>query len=154
MEGIVEYSNSSESGNEENTENEVKQNGRLPNLLVNEDCQEKMNDEDDPVLHDGKIRAIKHERGNWATFIYAPVPTEDLIGKIQQEIVEFLDRETGLKVQKINASSVHISLTKLLILRHHWIDAFVDKVTQRIEDVKRLVDLNDSLRMSLNQKLS
>lgn len=26
--------------------------------------------EDDPTLHDGRIRSFKHERGNWATLVY------------------------------------------------------------------------------------
>ena len=28
--------------------------------------------EDDPDEHDGRIRTFAHERGNWASYVYAP----------------------------------------------------------------------------------
>lgn len=31
----------------------------------------------------------------------------------------------------------HISLTKTVILRHHWIDLFVESIKERITPVKR-----------------
>ena len=142
MSGIVGYSSSSESNSETETKNETKASTRLPNLLVNVNKQqsgEAANAEDDPELHDGRIRTIKHERGNWATFIYTPVPAEELIEIIQNKILGFLANkfEPDLEFKKIISSSVHVSLTKLLILRHHWIDVFVEKVAQKVEDIKR-----------------
>lgn len=39
------------------------------------DCIKKLDDPswlDNPSEHQGRIRSFKHERGNWATFVYVP----------------------------------------------------------------------------------
>jgi len=34
--------------------------------------QDERHVQDDPALHDGRIRSFAHERGNWASLIYIP----------------------------------------------------------------------------------
>jgi len=35
-------------------------------------AQDKSNMQDDPALHEGRIRSFAHERGNWASLVYIP----------------------------------------------------------------------------------
>lgn len=130
MNSLVDYGSS----DSESSESVQKQNNRLPNLLLFD--QTTNLEEDNSELHEGRTRSVKHERGNWATFVYTPVPNIDLIQKIQSELIDLITTETNLQIHKTK-DDFHISLTKLLILRHHWIDNLVEKINLKIEDFKR-----------------
>ncbi|OXU24656.1 hypothetical protein TSAR_000167 [Trichomalopsis sarcophagae] len=77
---------------------------------------------DDPLEHDGRIRSFKHERGNWATLVYIDyIPSEEM----QLWMKEVLDQiaQTGNIFQEF-----HVSLTRTLVLKFHWIDSFIEAV--------------------------
>lgn len=132
MDALNEYlSCESESEHEETDKSTVH---KLPNLLQTV-AEQNENQEDNPQLHDGRIRSIKHERGNWASFVYINVSNTDLIGRMQVDLSKLIEESTALKVKNID--SVHLSLTKLLILSHHWIDSFIEKITSQVEEKKR-----------------
>lgn len=75
---------------------------------------------DDPLDHDGRIRSFKHERGNWATLIYIDYTTSDGLCNWMKSILN------ELPVQGEIISSLHISLSRTLVLKFHWIESFVE----------------------------
>lgn len=74
---------------------------------------------------------MKHERGIWATFLYIPVPLVDAIEGTQNRIKDYCQDTLLLQLETIE--HLHISVTKLLILKHHWIQSFVDTITDKIK---------------------
>ncbi|XP_058807669.1 U6 snRNA phosphodiesterase 1 isoform X2 [Phymastichus coffea] len=77
---------------------------------------------DDPSKHEGRIRSFKHERGNWATLVYIDyMPNEDLIHWLENVILQTIGKGNFFE-------ELHVSLTRTLILKYHWIDSFVEAV--------------------------
>lgn len=75
---------------------------------------------DDPLNHDGRQRSFKHERGNWATLIYINyMPSDCLCTWIRSALSE-------LPIQGNIMSNFHISLSRTLVLKFHWIESFVE----------------------------
>lgn len=60
-------------------------------------------------------------------------PREDLLEYVRTLCVEFQKYNIGLEV----CDDFHVSLTKTVVLRHHWIEGFVASVRKQLEDVKR-----------------
>lgn len=44
----------------------------LPGCLLTMFPEELDPQTEDRSLHDGRVRSFKHERGNWATYVYLP----------------------------------------------------------------------------------
>ena len=81
-----------------------------------EDALKPLNDE--PGFHRGRKRSFPHLRGNWATFAF--IKFDQDFDELQNELAKrFHD-----KAEKIE--DPHLSLTKVVALRHHWIDDFVN----------------------------
>lgn len=87
---------------------------------------------DDPSKHDGRIRSFKHERGNWATYVYIPVET-NLLEDIQDLCLKQLPENLNFK----ESSEMHISLTKTVVLQYHFIDSFVETLQNAIQTTER-----------------
>ncbi|XP_077982985.1 U6 snRNA phosphodiesterase 1-like isoform X1 [Glandiceps talaboti] len=85
---------------------------------------------DDDNEHKGRIRSFAHEAGNWATYVYIPYNPDEkfhqLISSLLQVVPSNLDMQT--------VEDFHISLSRTVILRHHWIDSFIDSVRQRLSN--------------------
>ncbi|XP_011881350.1 PREDICTED: U6 snRNA phosphodiesterase isoform X2 [Vollenhovia emeryi] len=77
---------------------------------------------DDPLDHDGRIRSFKHERGNWTTLIYISHAPSDCLRAWMSSVLN------ELPVQGNIISSLHISLSRTLVLKFHWIESFVEGV--------------------------
>lgn len=75
---------------------------------------------DNPLDHDGRIRSFKHERGNWATLVYIDYTTNNCLHAWMKSILD------ELPVQGEIISSLHISLSRTLVLKFHWIESFVE----------------------------
>jgi len=74
------------------------ENPKLPvpfNILSMFGDQDKSCVQDDPALHEGRIRSFAHERGNWASLIYIPCEYLNLINYLLWCIchVDFSERE-------------------------------------------------------------
>ncbi|XP_011502232.1 PREDICTED: U6 snRNA phosphodiesterase [Ceratosolen solmsi marchali] len=77
---------------------------------------------DDPLKHDGRIRSFKHERGNWATLVYIDyLPSDNILFWMKNVIIHFVGTSNLFE-------EFHMSLTRTLILKFHWIDSFVEAV--------------------------
>ncbi|XP_034939800.1 U6 snRNA phosphodiesterase, partial [Chelonus insularis] len=82
------------------------------------------NDEEtEQQKHDGRIRSFKHERGNWATLVYIEYEPDELLLKWMKSVQEKLPVDGKLIIE-----NSHISLTRTLIFKFHWIESFVDSM--------------------------
>ncbi|XP_032680824.1 U6 snRNA phosphodiesterase isoform X2 [Odontomachus brunneus] len=77
---------------------------------------------DDPLDHDGRIRSFKHERGNWATLVYINYAASDGLLAWMNSVL----KELPVKGDVI--SELHISLSRTLILKFHWIESFAENL--------------------------
>ncbi|KAG5900363.1 hypothetical protein JTB14_033812 [Gonioctena quinquepunctata] len=128
--------------------NDMPSNKKLPrpNLLLDMDNS---NPEhlDDPSLHAGRIRTFSHERGNWATYIYIPFEECDGIEELMMAIMQIVPKHVELR----KTEDFHLSLTKTVILKYHWIDSFVDGVKSRITPCKKFMILFNDLKVYCNE---
>lgn len=106
---------------------------------------------DDPSKHDGRVRSFQHERGNWATFVYVPgkrcqleiqiislcsLPVDvPILDDLQNSLI----KSPLIDVELKPSSGIHISLTKTVVLQHHWIDSFVSSVRNELVLTKKWV---------------
>lgn len=63
------------------------------------------------------------------------VPYTDSIRELQSQIVKSFDMDTSIQLQFIE--SLHISLTRTVVLQHHWIDEFTKSVRESVIDLKK-----------------
>lgn len=91
---------------------------------------------EDSSLHGGRIRSFKHERGNWATYVYFPYPPEDEFG----ELLDGLLSAAGARgVVLTPQEEFHLSLSQTVVLRHHWIQPFTQSLKTSLTRCKRFV---------------
>ncbi|KAI4472058.1 hypothetical protein MML48_1g03947 [Holotrichia oblita] len=102
---------------------------------------------DDSSLHDGRIRSFKHERGNWASYVYIPYENNDDIEAVVNNIC---DKLRAYAFKPIN--DFHISLTKVVILRHHWITSFVTSIKENLTNINRFILMFDNLNVYCNEE--
>ncbi|CAH0390462.1 unnamed protein product [Bemisia tabaci] len=90
---------------------------------------------DDPKLHGGRVRSFPHVRGNWSTFVYVPYEYNEGLRSILSDAIEICGTEIDLKpIEK-----PHISLTRTVVLQHHWIDTLVEDIKKSISKVNRFI---------------
>ncbi|XP_043593970.1 U6 snRNA phosphodiesterase [Bombus pyrosoma] len=93
--------------------------------------------DDNPLQHEGRVRSFKHERGNWATLIYIDYePSEDMLSWMFSVL-----GEVPVKCN-IFSEQFHISLSRTLILKFHWIESFV-------EETRKLCEQTDQFNLEL-----
>ncbi|XP_073841360.1 U6 snRNA phosphodiesterase 1 [Musca autumnalis] len=88
---------------------------------------------DDPSKHQGRIRSFKHERGNWATYVFVAIPT-NLFEDLQEMCLTKLDSKCDFKM----CTDLHISLSRTVILQYHFIDSFVKNLEEEFGATARL----------------
>ncbi|XP_046994571.1 U6 snRNA phosphodiesterase isoform X1 [Schistocerca americana] len=113
--------------------------------LYNKDEQERT--DDDPLLHEGRVRSFPHERGNWVTFVYIPCDPSPSLHTLLEVFCNLLESIAVLKP----VSDLHISLTQTVVLRHHWIDPFVDSVSEKVKELPRFRITFDSVNVYCNE---
>lgn len=117
--------------------------------------------------YNGRKRSFPHERGIWATYVYigcksVPVllgfyekklkgfknlplnnyigPLNDSIQKCQDELSSQLQSIDAFKSTKFHAEETpHMSLTRTIVLRHHWINEFIQSIEKNVSGLKRYV---------------
>ncbi|KAF5294601.1 hypothetical protein FQA39_LY13360 [Lamprigera yunnana] len=122
---------------------------RLP---VPELVYAKSKKDDTPVgdlsLYDGRIRSFPHERGNWVTYVY--VPYESFDESMCDAIIEIFN--STLHITLHPSDHFHISLTKTVILKHHWIEIFMQTVREKLVNIKKFAIIFDSLKVYCNEE--
>ncbi|KAF5269886.1 hypothetical protein FQR65_LT05684 [Abscondita terminalis] len=119
----------------------------VPDLLTRVNLQSE-SPVDDPSLHNGRIRTFPHERGNWVTYVYVPYDSTD--NTIIDSVMDLLTTVSHLPFQPVN--NFHISLTKTVVLKHHWIDSFMQSVQDKLQSIKRFVIVFGSLTVYCNEE--
>ncbi|CAL4106764.1 unnamed protein product, partial [Meganyctiphanes norvegica] len=105
---------------------------------------------DDPSQHQGRVRSIAHERGNWASFIFIPLH----LGVYEASFSSFLAslaavcQDQDLTLQ--TSTDLHISLSRTLILYLHWIQPLKDYFNQRLRLVPKFLQLEKIPTLYLN----
>jgi len=137
---LVHYSDSSDSNDDQipikksklyNEEKSIVSLPSVPKEILNMFDISKEHREDSPENHDGRIRSFEHERGNWASFIYYPVKMSASFENIIDDIFDVLNLDNEFK----NVKDVHLSLSKTLVLRHHWIDPLKKQLNKVMSNV-------------------
>ncbi|XP_012688569.2 U6 snRNA phosphodiesterase isoform X1 [Clupea harengus] len=102
---------------------------------------------DDSANHGGRCRSFQHERGNWATYVFLPYTPDEVF-------LELLDEMTALArsldVPLTHAEEFHISLSQTVVLRHHWIQPFVQSLRSSMADSKGFFCLAQRLNVYSN----
>ncbi|XP_030059443.1 U6 snRNA phosphodiesterase 1 isoform X2 [Microcaecilia unicolor] len=104
---------------------------------------------DDSAQHGGRVRSFPHERGNWATYVYMPY-------EANEEFFDLLDlllshtRTCGLSL--VRMEEFHISLSQTVVLRHHWINPFMQSLRDRLLPVHRFFCVIDQVKVYTNQE--
>ncbi|XP_014297213.2 U6 snRNA phosphodiesterase 1 [Microplitis demolitor] len=101
---------------------------------------------EDPDKHDGRIRSFKHERGNWATFVYIKYQVWDLLEEWMKSSTECLT-DGNLIIE-----NSHISLTRTLIFKFHWIESFVDSMKKICSSVSPFTLEINNVRVYCNEE--
>lgn len=119
----------------------------LPHSLLNMFPDELVPQTEDSSLHGGRIRSFKHERGNWATYVYLTyLPDEEF-----SEILEGL--MSAAKTHGIVLTpqeEFHLSLSQTVVLRHHWIQPFTQSLKAGLAHCKRFMCSAGKLRVYCN----
>jgi len=96
---------------------------------------------DDPALHDGRIRAFGHEKNNWASYIYIDLQDCEL-----DEAKNFIVKELDLE----SIEHHHLSISRVVSLRHHWIDPLTKTLKDNLEQGKAFPLSLDKLQVYAN----
>ncbi|CAL8358539.1 unnamed protein product [Lota lota] len=103
--------------------------------------------DNDKSLHDGRIRSFKHERGNWATYVYFPYPPDEDFTELLDELLEAAGAHGVLLTQQ---REFHLTVSQTVVLRHHWIQPFTQSLKAGLTTCKRFVCSAGSLRVYCN----
>ena len=83
--------------------------------------------DDDPSLHEFRVRSFQHVRGNWASYIHVPVSNNI---HILQETISESFRRFGIEAKPI--TQPHVSLSKVVVLQYLWIDGCVANLRRSV----------------------
>ncbi|XP_069385095.1 U6 snRNA phosphodiesterase 1 [Paralichthys olivaceus] len=102
---------------------------------------------EDSSLHGGRIRSFKHERGNWATYVYLPYrPDEEFVEMLE----ELFSAASAHGVDLTQQEEFHLSLSQTVVLRHHWIQPFTQSLRADLAHCKRFVCSARKLKVYCN----
>ncbi|XP_037094845.1 U6 snRNA phosphodiesterase-like [Pollicipes pollicipes] len=85
--------------------------------------------EDRPEEHGGRMRGFAHVRGNWSTYVFIPYDASPVFHSLVQTCVTICEPFVRLTVQE----EFHVSLTRTVVLKHHWMQSFMASVRQALE---------------------
>ncbi|XP_039300544.1 U6 snRNA phosphodiesterase-like isoform X2 [Nilaparvata lugens] len=89
--------------------------------------------EDNPLLHDGRVRSFPHVRGNWSTLVYIAYEHNDVL----DEFITNLKLTLGDKINLRQIDNLHISLSKTVVLLYHWINTLVESLQLQFQTYPR-----------------
>ncbi|XP_051918151.1 U6 snRNA phosphodiesterase 1 isoform X1 [Hippocampus zosterae] len=119
----------------------------LPGCLLSMFPEDEEPQTEDSSLHDGRIRSFKHERGNWATYVYFPYKPEEEFGELMEVL---LSTAAGFGVVLAPQEEFHLSLSQTVVLRHHWIQPFIQSLKTGLTPCKRFVSSASRLKVYCN----
>ncbi|XP_067444956.1 U6 snRNA phosphodiesterase 1 isoform X1 [Thunnus thynnus] len=102
---------------------------------------------DDSSLHGGRIRSFKHERGNWATYVYLSYNPEEEFWELLEELLSAAGAHGVVLNQQ---KEFHLSLSQTVVLRHHWIQPFTQSLRASLAHCKRFLCSAGRLKVYCN----
>ncbi|XP_036008036.1 U6 snRNA phosphodiesterase [Fundulus heteroclitus] len=102
---------------------------------------------EDSSLHGGRVRTFKHERGNWATYVYLPYSPEEEFEELLEEVLSALEAH-GLILTR--QEEFHLSVSQTVVLRHHWIQPFIQSLKAGLSPCRRFVCTAATLKVYCN----
>lgn len=100
------------------------------------------------IDHEGRIRSFPHERGNWASFVYILVDPSASIKSFIDVVCTTCDPSYNLQ----RSNDLHISVTKTVVLKHHWIDPISSSVQNIARSVKRFPICLGDVKVYMNEE--
>ncbi|XP_050955366.1 U6 snRNA phosphodiesterase 1 isoform X1 [Labeo rohita] len=97
--------------------------------------------------HGGRHRSFQHERGNWATYVFCPYDPEEAFLELLNEIMAVA---AAHGVPMTLSEEFHLSLSKTVVLRHHWIQPFIQSIRTGLTQFHKFFCLADKLRVYSN----
>ncbi|KAJ3596722.1 hypothetical protein NHX12_003126 [Muraenolepis orangiensis] len=106
---------------------------------------------EDQSLHDGRVRSFRHERGNWATYVYFPYPPDEDFTELLEGLLEAAGAHGLLLTPQ---KEFHLTVSQTVVLRHHWIQPFVRSLRASMTTCKRFVCSAGTLKVYSNAERS
>nr|XP_022327158.1 U6 snRNA phosphodiesterase-like [Crassostrea virginica] len=103
--------------------------------------------EDNPEIHDGRIRTFEHLDGNWATHISVSYSPDERMIELIEELLMCL-RPHDFKPMK----ELHLSLSRTVAIRHHWIQPLTDRLQSKFRILPRTCCEMSSLKLYTNDE--
>ncbi|XP_044050593.1 U6 snRNA phosphodiesterase isoform X3 [Siniperca chuatsi] len=119
----------------------------LPGCLLAMFPEEVDSQTEDSALHGGRIRSFKHERGNWATYVYLPYHPEEEFRELLEALLSVARAHGAVLTPQ---EEFHLSLSQTVVLRHHWIQPFTQSLRAGLVHCKRFVCSAGRLRVYCN----
>ncbi|KAJ8248820.1 hypothetical protein GJAV_G00228100, partial [Gymnothorax javanicus] len=104
---------------------------------------------EDSSLHGGRVRSFRHERGNWATYVYLPYSPDEGFLELMGEMMQVVSA-CGLSLTW--AEEFHVSLSQTVVLRHHWIQPFIRSLRARLTSIPRMVCFAEKMQVYTNEQ--
>uniref|UniRef100_A0A8C1VPJ5 U6 snRNA phosphodiesterase n=1 Tax=Cyprinus carpio TaxID=7962 RepID=A0A8C1VPJ5_CYPCA len=102
---------------------------------------------DKSEAHGGRLRSFQHERGNWATCVFCPYDPEEAFLELLNEMM-VLAATHGIPLTL--SEEFHLSLSKTVVLRHHWIQPFIQSIRTGLTQFQKFFCLADKLKVYSN----
>ncbi|XP_072291255.1 U6 snRNA phosphodiesterase 1 [Eucyclogobius newberryi] len=119
----------------------------VPHCVLNMFSDELDAQTEDPSLHGGRVRSFKHERGNWATYVYFSYNPEEEFTDIMEDLVLVAKRHG---IDLMPQEEFHVSLSQTVVLRHHWIQPFTQNLKAGLALCKRFMCSAEKLKVYCN----
>lgn len=119
----------------------------LPGCLLAMFPDEEDAETEDSSLHGGRIRSFKHERGNWASYVYLPYHPEEEFMELLEALLSFASAHGAVWTLQ---EEFHLSLSQTVVLRHHWIQPFTQSLKAGLMHCKRFLCTAGRLRVYCN----
>lgn len=119
----------------------------LPHCVLNMFPDDLDPETEDSSLHGGRIRSFKHERGNWATYVYLPYNPVEEFTDILEELVSVAKSHS---MDLIPQQEFHLSVSQTVVLRHHWIQPFTQNLKAGLAHCRRFICSAERLKVYCN----
>ncbi|XP_073515961.1 U6 snRNA phosphodiesterase 1 isoform X1 [Phyllobates terribilis] len=106
---------------------------------------------DDVAEHGGRVRSFRHERGNWASYVYVAFHPREEFWEMLDEL-KAVARRHGVTLSTME--ELHVSLSHTVVLRHHWIQPLVQTLRDKLCSTRRFLCVADTLKVYVNKEKS
>ncbi|XP_073420429.1 U6 snRNA phosphodiesterase 1 isoform X3 [Dendrobates tinctorius] len=106
---------------------------------------------DDVTEHGGRVRRFRHERGNWASYVYVAFHPREEFWELLEEL-KSAARKHGVTLSTMK--ELHVSLSHTVVLRHHWIQPLVQTLRHNLCSTPRFLCVADMLKVYVNKEKS